>query len=284
MKFIIDYFKQFGVNPDTTATILLTLIIFIAGIISTWLAGKIKEGKDKKSYRKSIKAILIEFQKSCNRQNELVHKSIDKIGLIAGKDFIVSFIPIGTLDYLTKIDLHVFLKNFEPNFPKKMYSKAISKLFDQLAVIRNQNESLEKDLKYFSDRFSVNEKNYQDNIEAIRRIIEELMVKFNGKELNIDQGGQLVQDCFDIISNWIKNGAKTNITDTYSEIVKPVHELGKIHKSIPLILPLTDHALKCIYAFGNIEKIEKFLISRYKKFAFAHRRASKLMGVILKVI
>lgn len=175
------------------------------------------------------------------------------------------------------------MQNFEPIFPRKIYSKAISKLFDQLSGIKSQNESLERDLNYFSDRFTVNEKEYQDNIEAIRKIVEELIVRFNGKTLDAEQG-HLIQDCFDIMGNWVKNGAKTNMIDTYPEIVKPVLQLGKTHSTIPLVIPLTDHALKCTYAFGNIEKIEKFLTSRYKKFAFAHRRAEKIVGVILKII
>jgi hypothetical protein len=231
-----------------------------------------------------MKAILIEFQKTCDKQNKLVTNNIDKVGLQFGNDFIARSLPIGTLDYLTKIDLQVFLQNFEPIFPKKIYSKAISKLFNLLAIIKSQNECLEKVLNYFSDRFSVSERNYHQNIDALRRIFDELAVKYNGKEILVEEGGQLIQDYADIFSKWIKNGAITNIYSTYSEIVVPIKGLGKSHKTSPLILPISNHALQCHYAFANIDKIEKSLKVRYNEFAFAHRNASKLLTVILKII
>ena len=97
-------------------TIFITLFTFSVGLFISWVAGQLKAFKEKKSYKKSVLLILNDFSKTCERQVKVVTKSLNKAGLKNGNDFIIDYVPFGTLEYLSKIDFNIFIKNFEPIF------------------------------------------------------------------------------------------------------------------------------------------------------------------------
>jgi hypothetical protein len=284
MQKIIDYFKQYGVDANTTATILLTLLTFSLGLLLAWLAKRIKELKERQSYKKSLILILKDFSKSCDKQYKIVCKSLETTGLKKGNDFIVKFIPIATLDYLNNLDFNVFLQKFEPIFFRKNYSKAISKLFELIAHIKIQNDSIADFIKYFSEEFKRHEKQYYENIVQLRNIHDTLGVHLDGKPINKDTGGELIQGYFQIFDDWLKNGGNKNITATHIEIVLKVLDLNRNFQKIPLILKTNEHALNCDIAFENIVKIDTMLQDKFLQFAHFHRRASRVTNMVIRII
>lgn len=284
MQEIIDYFKGFGVDANTTATILITLFTFSIGLLVTWIAGRIKSFKERQSYKKSLLLILQDFSKTCDKQTKVVALSLEKAGLNVGNDFIINYIPIGTLDYLNKIDFTVFLKNFEPTFYKKKYSKAVSKLFSLIAQIKVQNDSIAGFSKMLFEEYKKHERQFYDNVDKLRQVHDELGINFNGKPIIPNTDGELVQGYFKIFGDWMKNGGKTDFESEQKEIVLKVLEINKGFQNIPLILQTNDIALKADLAYINIVKIDGILKNKFKDFIHFHRRANKLTNVIIEIL
>lgn len=284
MQKVIDYFKGFGVDENTTATILITLFTFSIGLLATWVAGQIKSYKEKQSYKKSLLLILRDFSKTCDKQTKVVAASLEKAGLNAGNDFIINYIPIGTLDYLNKIDFTVFLKHFEPTFYNKKYSKAVSKLFSLIAQIKVQNDSIAGFSKMLFEEYKKHEKQFYDNVDKLRQVHDELGINFNGKPIVPNTGGELVQGYFQIFGDWMKKGEKTDFESEQNEIVLKVLEINKHFQNIPLILQTNDIALKADFAYINIVKIDGMLKNKFKDFIHFHRRANKLTNVIIEIL
>lgn len=284
MQKVIDYFKEFGVDANTTATILITLFTFSIGLLATWVAGQIKSFKEKQSYKKSLLLILRDFSKTCDNQTKVVTESLEKVGLNAGNDFMINYIPIGTLDYLNKIDFTVFLKNFEPTFYKKKYSKAVSKLFSLIAQIKVQNDSIAGFSKMLFEEYKIHERQFYDNVDKLRQVHDELGMNFNGKPIVPNTSSELVEVYFQIFGDWMKNGKKTDFESEQNEIVLKVLEINKNFQNIPLILQTNDIALKADIAYINIVKIDAMLKNKFKDFIHFHRRANKLTNVIIEIL
>lgn len=283
MQKVIDYFKSLGVDANTTATILITIFTFSVGLFATWFAGQIKVYKEKRSYKKSILLILKDFSKGCEKQTKVVAASLEKAGLKTGNDFNISYIPIGTLDYLSKIDFTVFLKHFEPIFYKKNYSKAASKLFSLIAQIKVQNDTIAGFSKMLFEDYRKHEKKFYVNVDKLRQIHDELVVSLNGKQLPPNDG-ELIQGYFRIFGDWQKAGEKTDIISEQNEIVLRTLEINKKFQNLPLILKTNDIALKADIAYINIEKIEGLLNDKFQDFIHFHKRAYKLTNVIVRIL
>lgn len=281
---VIDYFKTLGVDSNTTATILITIFIFSFGLLLSWLARQLKNIKERNSYKKSLVLILEDFGKACEKQNKVVSKSLTTVGLKGNKNFVIKYVPIGTLDYLNKLDFNIFLQNFEPLLFKRLFSKSISKLFELIAQVKIQNESAREFMKEFSEKYAGYEKEYRENLGELKKIHDSLGAQLDGKVLHKDDGGELLQQYFKIFSDWFKNGSSRTLEDTYSQIVLRTIERLKEIAPHSIILSINDHALKCDLAYENIANIDKMLAEKFGDFAHFHRRASKLIPVIIKHI
>jgi len=284
MKRIIENLTSWGIDKNTSATIVITIFIFAAGLLFTWLAGQIKKYKEKRSYKKSLLLILKHFGQDCDKQSKVVRESLQSAGLVTGNDFIIKFIPIGTLDYLNRLDFNIFLQNFEPFLFKKNYSSAVSKLFELIAQSKVQNESSIDFLKTFSAEYKKHERLFYENVNGLRKVHDELGVHLNGKTMEKDKGGDLIQGYFHVFGEWQKDGAKTDIISEYKEIVLKVLELNRKHQNIPLTLQTNELALQADVAYQNVEKIDNALLKKFNEFSRFHRRASKLVEVIIKIL
>jgi hypothetical protein len=284
MRQIIEYFKGWEVDANTTATILLTLLTFSLGLLFTWMAGQLKSLKEKRSYKRSLIYILKDFSKACTTQHKTVIQSLEKAGLKKGNDFIINYVPIGTLDYLNKLDFNIFLKNFEPLLFKKNYSKAISKLFELIAQIKIQNDAIAGFSNLLFEAYKKHEKQFYENVDGLRKIHDEVGVQLNATSMQKEKEGDLIQGYFKVFREWQANGEKTDIASEHEEIVLKTLQLNRLHPNILLILTTNELALKADAAYLNVEKIDKMLAQKFKDFAHFHSRASRLTNIIIKII
>jgi hypothetical protein len=283
MKSIIDFFKSYGVEANYSVTFIVTIFVFFLGEIFKWAGRKIKEFKDKHSYKKSLLLILKDFSKACEKQQRPVTASLEKAGFRTGNDFIINYVPIGTLGYLNTLDFNIFLKNFEPFFYKKNYSKAISKLFELIAQIKVQNDQITGFTKMMSEAYQKHEKQFNESVNGLRRLHDELGVRFNGAPLQ-EPDGPIIQGIFKIFGKWQQNGEKTDINSVHTDIVCKILELNRKHQNSHLILPANELCLNADIAYINIEKIEGMLFKKFNDFAHFHKRAAKLTNVIIKIL
>lgn len=61
-------------------------------------------------------------------------------------------------------------------------------------------------------------------------------------------------------------------------------ELNRKHQNIPLTLQTNELALQADVAYQNVEKIDNALLKKFNEFSRFHRRASKLVEVIIKIL
>jgi hypothetical protein len=289
LQYLINFFKRYGVDANTTTTIFITIIVFGLGLIFTWIGGQIKTGSQRIAYKNSLLYILGDFSKACLNQTKVIKDSLKNVSLVKGTDFMVKNMPIGTLEYLNRIDLAVLIQNLRKPLLKRIidkrsnYSKAISKLINIVYQIKVANETLPEALdKYFEISRNL-EKDFYSNVYELTKVNDELWVKY-GSMPPPREDINYVKGYFGIFESWEKNGAKTQIIHERNEIVLKILAHNQQFFGNSLAFQTNNFALLADAAFIDIEKTESFLVKLFETFAYSHRRASKVVDVIIKIL
>lgn len=280
MQKIIEYFLQFGVDANTTATLVVTLFTFVTGFVITWIGYKVKECRDRVSYRSSYIILLKDLRKSCEKQCVHVEKSLLKSSLIHSQGFNITHVIISGINIFDRVDFNDFLQNFEPIFVSKKYNKAISKLFEVHELIKYINVEIFNTQKELFERFSKHEQIYYKNMSEIRNLIDALNMKYNGKNVEKDMG-IILQSYFDIFNAWYMAGQPRDMSSTHSMLIKKLLEVNGNRFRHPLVLEFNNYALASDLAFQNIIATEEAMRDSFKNFLFHHRRANRLLKVII---
>lgn len=126
-KSIIGYWEsQLGIQRSVVVTLILTLSTFSLGFIINWTASYIIRGVKKRRYRKSLKVIIADFLQSCNRQSKEFENILTQKGYLHGENYIIPNKSNFGQNYLTGLDISVFIENFSANFKKTDPMKFVS--------------------------------------------------------------------------------------------------------------------------------------------------------------
>jgi len=284
IRSLFDILKHYGVDANTAATLFITLFVFIAGYIVTWMGSFIKELQEKKTYKKSLLFLLSDFSKACEKQHSIISNSLTNASFTGGKDFRMSYVSIGTLDYLYRLDFNTVIQNLEPVCYNKNHSKAISKLFGLISYIKEENDNIFSNQKEFFESYKRYESLYYQSLDDLRKIRDGLYVEFNGKKIERNSSTDLIIGFLSIFDDWHQNGQKKKINSTHKEIILPIIELNRKHQNNPSILEINNIVLKADMAYMNISKVEEVMVSDLRSFAHAHRKAARMLKVIIKIL
>jgi hypothetical protein len=277
MKWFFQFLeKEYGVKPDATAGIIVTLAVFITGYVITLIAKAIAMHYQKVQYRKANRIIMSDYFKACKRQYKLHIESSLQTGFMSGTDFTVKLTPNPAYPYLSQINKTEFITKFRKLFIKNSI-KAISKFFEILEYVKINDELFHKSFSSATERYSRNETAYYDNLNELRRLND----KFIG---NIIEGNEneMLTRFVGIFEKWLTAAKPNSINNTYSEIVKPALMLGRTSMPSDNTRAIIDFSLACDIAFLNMEKSNIYLKQLLRNAAAANRRAYKLGEIIMK--
>lgn len=289
MNRIFDFFHRLGVDPNTTATIFITILVFGLGLLFTWIGSQIKKLSERRRYRRSIIYILEEFSRACKRQTVVVRKTLDKAGLIDGNDFNIDFVPIGTLDYLNRVDLSIMIQNLGRPIIVRLLTcrtdtlKAVSKLIEIISLIKVTNEQISTITKAYFDSYRFHEKQFYSSVDDLRKLNDLFSLQLPRGEI-LPMEVPYVNGYFEIFNKWFEAGASTVIKDEYKMIVLKVLEHNKKFNNVSHTFQSNNLALLAGNSYSTIEKVDKLLFKHFEHFIQTHRRAGKVVDIIIKIL
>lgn len=281
---IILLYYDFKWTENTIGSILVPVLIFISGLLAAGITRTFTYYRERRSYQKSVLLILRDFRKECDIQARKVSESLLKTGLTEGNDFMIEYIPISSLEYLGQIDFNTFMKNFTPLFCRGNFSKAVSKLFSFITLIKIQNESLGNFRDLFDKSYTKNEDRFNKNLFGLRKIHDELAQKYDNATPNERMQMLLPIEYSKIFYHWNEKVAKRDMKSTYTHIVLPILNVNKNFPTNALILDTNNLGLLADIAYQNIQKGEALLKERFNSFVQIHRDASRMLKVIIKIL
>lgn len=276
LKWFIEYLvKDLDVQPGTAATIILSLFTFSLGFLITWTAAALSKWIKKIKYKKSLSIIIRSFLNSCKTQYLILEKFSSQKGYLHDEGYTIQIKSNFAQNYLSNIDVKVFIENYSSLF-KRNRAQEISDLLELVEAVRMAKQTSQDQMKSFYPTYEENLKKYNENIDSLRKLQDDLALEYNGKEIGKDIERDIAEYVYSIVSTftqWKLNGGSISIEVTNTEIITPLFDRAL---SIPpniISRKVIENCLQCRIAVENIRNVQRYMKDEVAALENAHKEA-----------
>jgi hypothetical protein len=225
LKSIVDFLiKELHVPEANAGNIVVTLFTFFLGFLITWGASFSIKLYKKHNYRKILKVILRQYFDRCKIQNEELEKFSEEKGWLFGDGYKIIIASNFSQTYLSGLDIKVFIENFSSIFETGR-AKQIALLFEVIENVKYGRELLNNITDVTFKNYQENNKIYNDNLDNLRMLHDDIPVKYDGKLIDVSLVSFL-EGITQIFTQWACNSKSTLLNDTLEQIVNPIYDLG----------------------------------------------------------
>jgi len=272
IKKLIDYLVQdLGIQPNVAVTIILSLFTFSLGFLITWTAGGISRWVKRKNYKKSLKVVIKHFLESCQTQYVLLGDFSKQKGFLHGENYKISIKSNFGQNYLSTLDIKTFIENFSSIF-KKERAQEISDLFEIVETVKTSKDAFKEQIKVYYSSYNENLKKYNENIDSLRKLQDDLALQYNGKTIDAELASY-IHSISCTFTEWKKNGANININATSTEIVSPLFETALAFPPNAISRKIIDNCSQCREAVENIANVERYMKDEIKALKDVHENS-----------
>ena len=248
----------YGVSSDVIFTTIITISIFILGIVIKEITAYIKELFRKKYLRNY-------FIRSC----EFLRKPImTQIGVF--KEYSTNFSSEAKIEFVYKDTTDLELRNFDNVSNQDLYrifylrkrkksderTKMFNDIINSLNFIRQQRINSLKNFDQFYSGYREYETQWQNNGDAILRYFDTFVSQNKTLEIKPSED-PFIKEYDSIVHNWQKNVDDKNIFRTHDNLISPLRDICKKYIGDPRANTVLNFVVGASYAFDNIKGIKK---------------------------
>ena len=272
LKAIIDYIvNNLGTDRNVAVTIIFSLLTVIVAQLFTWIAGLISKRKKRRGYKKSLRVIIRDFLKSCEKQYKEFEKFSEQKGYFYGEDYVISIAANYSQNYFEKLDISVFIENFYSL--KKTRAEEISEFFELIEKVRVSKVYLRDTLAICYEGYTKNLDLYNTNVDSLRRLHDNLSIRFDGHPVD-ENFANYLDSIVVIFKNWVDTGAVLNMQSTLDNLINPLFEQAKSSRPRNLLAQeIIEYCLKCRFAAENMKRYEALLKKTISESMEVHKTA-----------
>jgi hypothetical protein len=275
LKSLIEYLvNNLGVDRNTASTIIITLAIFACGYIISGVVLVISKWRQRFIYRRSLKIIISEFFNSCEKQYDQFKIFSAEKGFSDGADYQITLVSNFALQYLTSLDVTIFIKNFSSLTSRKRAIE-ISNFLEIVELIKENKSTLQKSISMAFDSYSENLAIYNKNIHELRSLINIIALDFNGRLTNEIEPSlhEYIGKILEVFSLWSEKGEKNAVNDTANDLVSPILKISTETKPNSYSFSATNSCVLCLSAHENILNAEEMIRTEVEHSAKTYQNA-----------
>lgn len=285
MQRLVDYINTvFGIENETSATIVITLIVFILGFLITGIVGAIRRFSQRKVTRNLFISLVEEILKSATRQSKNFHEFTTTLNIENQDSYSLGRYPLNHLDNINNLpfsDFHnAYFNGLENIFCKRKRAKAFNMIWKYLSTLKYFESRYPDELVSFINKFNVYENKRNEEIEKWRQILDNLLFETNNKQLP-PRLKEYMESLDEIVFNWQNNSKNTHYHIVQLELVKPLRKLNKDYKDIPYTLHFNTPLLGITQYYNNMVSVLLVYSKIFKSYYYTYRSASKLLSASL---
>lgn len=279
----------FEIDANTSATILITLSIFIIGISIQQLLLLFSKFIERRKTRKIFKISLTGFIKQVKKQSEGYNETAKSFTFDEQTNFEFTRATIYTLSSLNSIGYQKTYEAFFTGFENiwkcnlNLKLKAFNKVWDSIKSVEFWHQKSFEDLSDFIDKY--NDLNEKRNIaiENHRRFFESIITEINNKSVPA-KVGLYIQDVDRIHVDWqkLKNRTRPNIIHRY--LIIKLRIINRKNSNIKIVNRMNENLLDATKEYQNqrnLLKTQKDQFENYSmNFKLFYRLSSKAKNVL----
>lgn len=288
---MIDYISDlFNIDNNTTATIVITIAVFLTGLAFQGLFSFIKNLSIRCRKRRFFIHVLDKTGQASLKQGNLFNDFSKKLAISYVGNFELSTITFPYLSTFDKIDFELVYNAFF-NGPENLCSQYKTKAFTKAYSIISRIQSIESkyptDLQKFIDKFNGYEDKWYNAVELIRQQYEQIL----GSSTEITVTNPLVADFLTrmdgIISSWQRQINYTHYSTEFNSLVNPLYNLLKEPQFESIALRSKQLLNLLIEAQGHYQNMVSLLenySSLYQLYGRIYCNSLRIIKVIVKIL
>lgn len=280
--------EVFSIDANTSATILISILVFVIGLIITWFGNSLKNFLKRKRRRKQFR-LLIEsisngaIKQAKNFSSSLPTFKIDYIGYFTLKNSVIS-----QLDNIDKINLEVFfeayfsgIENLLSNSKKR---KAFNRTWGHFYHLKKIETRYTEQLQSFISKFNKTEDLRNESLDIFFNSIKTILQQVNNANFPPDLR-QYVMRVDRVFVAWqtLDEENRTHYFVVNQNIVEPIFEINKdFINDYSDVLNINNQLLLVKYHYENMENQIKHFYKTIDDYSGFYRLLSRILKYYLK--
>lgn len=291
-EFIERFFK---VSHDVSATIIITLCIFILGYLITALGLVINRYFERKANRKLFLENLKNLNKSLEQQQRVFQNAIKKFDIIENSPWGYYKVDFFQLDVLKEMNYKEYFGSFFLGFEnqlslftnKNLKRRAYNRVWANKNIIQFITDSVFRDHYANLEKFNQYGEKRNNAVGELRRILDHLFRshKSDSSNFNNEEIGYLRNMDKIMISYYsLPTSQRVMPYKTHRCLILPIRILNKKYKGMPIITDLNELALEASHQYQGMELLLRHMKSQYKEYYHIFRTIQKINLLIIKIL
>ena len=287
MGSIVDFLKcEFGIDNNTAATILITLLVFVTGILLNEIRKLISSIYKNFRIRQMLRGTLLEVSNSCQRQATEFQNFLPQLSPEHQGVFNLKMNAITHLDSIEKIPFeNLYSSIFSYRFPinNQFRTRSFNSIFNSIALLKNMELRYPEDMKLFIEKYTAFEDQWNSNLEGLRRLVDEIVLLTNNQQVPQNLADYL-QTLDQIWVNWQQLENRTSFDNVRQHLLQPLRNLNRNSQGIRFITQINNFILGAEHAYTNLTGWLTVNQEKYRSFYFNYRLISRRLRVIVRSI
>lgn len=264
VKFINELF---GISNEISVPIIISLIVFITGGVSSFTIKTIGNYYSSLRTRNTFRNIIKEIILNCQYKDRLTKSFYPIIRVDNFDDYKMKFPNITYLELTSRLDFNSILHSFNVlgiyRLNKKLRNKSFNKIWSIIEDLKFIEERILIDFETFSQKLNKHETLYNSNLEKLRQQRDLDFHPYIGKDLGKTNLQQYEIDYIiaqnEVWENWSKIDEKIRRHNslTYKEVIYPLHLINRKHARVKFTLNQNNYIIAAIHEYEQMDKLMK---------------------------
>jgi hypothetical protein len=249
--FLVDYF---GIDKNTSATIIITIFVFGAGIFTSLMVDFFKTWYRRRMLQEVLK---LDFAKSLNKQGNIFAETAAQFNFDRQGPMEISRVEISQISSIKEIG---YDQSFQAFFygiynlalfgRRKLKLKSFNKLWDSISAISYWHEKAVKEFDSYIEQSNVYNQRRNTAIDGYRKLIEEVFASVNGNRVPPPLATYLASiDAIHVIWQGLPNRTLPHIVQR--KLVLPIRILNRKHQNLPIVNNINTYLLEASIHYEN---------------------------------
>jgi len=289
MNTFIEFINStFNIDNNTSATIVITLTVFLLGFIISWLKNSIKSLLKRNRIKKIFLDLLKEITETASKQSAFFKDFYESLYIEnEDKAFRLKRIPINHLENIQKLNINsvyeAFFSGIENIFNKDTKRKAFNKCWLHINSLNYWEYRYPEEIQSFISKFNVYEEKRNDALEKWRVVSQEIFHQATKGEIPKELA-EYISRYDKIVYDWQTNGMNTHYYIVQNELIYPLISLNREYKQFHFVLLITNILLEVTNYYEDLVNTINFYREGFKIYYHTYRSSSKVLEKALKIL